>query len=128
MSDRVAGNFIVTGNMKTRPLMTGQLQNYKRKTELKNDLERDQASKRVVISLFGGRKKSRNQGDGYEAGSARPGSCKNRKTDCPIDSKNPMHPVTDRCKPRCLRWGVSHSGKNVGHSSSLGRPIRGVEI
>src|SRR5215831_6944841 len=101
MGNRITGDFIVARNIKTRPFVTGQLQNYKRKPKFKNDLNRDQASKGVVIPLLGGRKKSSDQGNGNKAGGARPASCEDGKADSPVDPKSSMHPVTDRCKPGC---------------------------
>ena len=100
MGDRVSGDVVVAGNTKPRALVTGQLQDYKREPELKDDLQRDQASKRVVITLLGWRKKSRDQGDGHEAGAAGPDSCKDGEADSPIDPEDMPRPIADSGEKR----------------------------
>src|ERR1700746_2538916 len=111
MGDRVSGDVVVAGNTKPHALVTGQLQDYKREPELKDDLQRDQASKRVVIALLGGRKKSRDQGNGNEPGAACPGPCEDGKADCPVNPQDSMHPAADRCKPGCVRWSLCYLGQ-----------------
>src|SRR5579859_6703430 len=94
MGNRVAAYFKVARNRKQGPLMTGQLQNYKRKSQFEDDLQCHQAAKCVVVSLLRGRKKTCDQGNGDQAGGAGPESRKNREPYGAIEAEHVSQPVS----------------------------------
>ena len=108
MGDRVSGDFVASGHVQPRPLVTGQLQDYEREAELKIDLQSTQASKGVVIPLLGGRKKSRDQGYRYQAGGTCPDPRQNSKPYRPIEAEDVSTPIPDSAEKRFVQPDLSN--------------------
>ena len=96
--------------------MTRQLQNYKGKTQLKNDLQSHQAAKCVVISLFRGRKEPCDQSNRDKASRAGPESSENRESYCPINPKHSSYPSAGMCDTRYIHSERRHFRQTFRHS------------
>src|ERR1700756_1872444 len=103
MGDRVTAYFIIAGDSKQCPLMTGQLQDHERKAQFEHDLQRDQAAKGVVVSLLRRRKKTCDQGNGDQACGAGPESRKNRESYSSIKPQDVSYPVTSTRDTGCIQ-------------------------
>src|SRR5579885_2061862 len=95
MSNPVSGDLIVAGDGQFGPFVARQLQNYKGKAQLENDLQGYETTKCIVVSLFRGGKEMCNQGNSYEPSCARPKPCHYGECDGLIKSKHLPHPRTD---------------------------------
>ncbi len=81
--------------------MARQLQNHEGETQLKDDLQSDQASKCVVVSLLGRGEEPCDQGNCDKASCTGPESRKNSESDRPINSKDFSYPV-ENCRELVL--------------------------
>src|SRR5580692_11370295 len=116
MGNGVSANFVVTRDRKLGSFVTRHLQNHIGEAQLKNDLQSDQASECVVISLLRGGKESCNQSNSDKAGCTGPESRKHRESYRPIKPKHPSYPVTETHHSRWIQLERRQLWQTLRHS------------
>src|ERR1035438_1473228 len=116
MGNGGSADFIITRDRQLGSFVTRQLQNYKGKTQLKNDLQSHQAAKCVVISLFRGRKEPCDQSNRDKASRTGPESSENRESYRPINPKHSSYPPAGMCDTRYIHSERRHFRQTFRHS------------